>query len=217
MKGGVNQQLGWWNTFTVVLWQFDEHESLETTSSHLPRRSDSNCNARRNAERLSRRQSHCDAAACLIDWLSNWSSATTPIDKGRKRARCALIIRWFTIVSGFLFLVWFMLVGVSVVSAEASITECGCAQSCSPLQAAAVIPWLTLNNVSCSCIIQLYHAVIHDHWTMWATSNVSCSIVIENEQSQKQKQHTASSEYIIWQILAMLQCCQWDFINTGDH
>ena len=166
MKGGVNQQLGWWNTFTVVLWQFGEHESLMTTSSHLPRRSDSNCNARRNAERLSRRQSHCDAAACLIDWLSNWSSATTPIDKGRKRARCALIIRWFTIVSGFLFLVWFMLVGVSVVSAEASITECGCAQSCSPLQAGgcsdtmmnigqceqqamwAALSWSTTNNLN---------------------------------------------------------------------
>ena len=119
--------------------------------------------ARRNAERLSRRQSHCDAAACLIDWLSNWSSATTPIDKGRKRARCALIIRWFTIVSVFLFLVWFMLVGVSVVSAEASITECGCAQSCSPLQAGGCCD--TMMNIG-QCEQQAMWAALS-----WSTTN----------------------------------------------
>ena len=181
MKGGVNQQLGRWNTFAVVLWQFGEHESLMMASSHLPRRSDSNCNARRNAERLSRRQSHCDAAACLIDWLSNWSSATTPIDKGRKRARCALIIRWFTIVSGFLFLVWFMLVGVSVVSAEASITECGCAQSCSPLQAGAGC--CDTMNIG-QCIMQLYHTAVSccDTWTLDNVSNKQCELLYPDQQ-----------------------------------
>ena len=50
-------------------------------------------------------------------WLIGWLIDQLPLDEERKRARSALIIRWFMIVSFFLFLVWFMTSPLSVVSA----------------------------------------------------------------------------------------------------
>ena len=149
-QGQQRRKGEWVNNWTDVFWSFDNHESLMMTrwdhcqAEQNPDFQMSHCNEQPSTPATNVRlelegtdcqgdESHCDAgtsaAAILIDWVSNWSATTR---QREKKARSALIIRWFMIVSGFLFLIWFM-IPVSVVSAWMAgvlwITECGCAQS----------------------------------------------------------------------------------------
>ena len=98
-------------------------------------------------------------------WLIGWVIDHQPPLRSTKGEK-ELAAHWLSVDSRLSLVFCFSFDSCSSVFllSQLRITECGCAQSCSPLQ----LLW--------------YH---DEHWTMWATSNVSCSIMINNEQSQQ--------------------------------
>ena len=82
-------------------------------------------------------------------WLIGWVIDHQPPLRSTKGEK-ELAAHWLSVDSRLSLVFCFSFDSCSSVFllSQLRITECGCAQSCSPLQAAAVIPWWTLDNVS---------------------------------------------------------------------
>ena len=82
-------------------------------------------------------------------WLIGWVIDHQPPLRSTKGEK-ELAAHWLSVDSRLSLFFCFSFDSCSSVFllSQLRITECGCAQSCSPLQAGAVIPWWTLDNVS---------------------------------------------------------------------